>query len=108
MDESNDKQLSEGNAQPAVAEQFSYPQCPECSTMLRATDKFCCWCGERQPERSIPYMKLCLVCNALLPGKANFCCVCGSSVTNFNRRKVKAPLELFHDEESEFFPKFEA
>jgi hypothetical protein len=100
---------SEQTTQPEVAaEAASYPHCPACRTMLRATDKFCCWCGDKQPDRSIPYMKMCLECNALLPEKANFCCVCGAQVSNFMRRKVKAPVELFRDEESEFFPKFEA
>jgi len=108
MDESQEKPSAQGSCPSTGDDQYAYPQCPECRTMLRATDKFCCWCGARQPERSIPYMKLCLECNALLPGKANFCCVCGSGVTNFARRKVKVPLELFRDEDSEFFPKFEA
>lgn len=94
---------SEGAIDEAVA-----PECPSCWTVLRATDKFCCWCGSAQPNRIQPFMKLCLECNTQLPEKANFCFSCGADVSTYSRLKVRAPLELFKDEDSEFFPRFEA
>lgn len=87
---------------------FSTPECPSCYTALRVTDKYCCWCGEPQPNRVLPFMKLCLDCNTLLPEKANFCYSCGTDVGYNSRRKVRVPHELFKDEESEFFPRFDA
>lgn len=83
------------------------PECPACWTVLRATDKFCCWCGEPQPNRILPTMKMCLDCHCQLPEKANFCALCGADVANYERRKVRVPLDLF-DEESEYFPRFNA
>ncbi|HEY9785210.1 MAG TPA: zinc ribbon domain-containing protein [Candidatus Obscuribacterales bacterium] len=84
------------------------PVCTSCWTQLRATDKFCCWCGEAQPHRVLPYMKSCIECQTALPDKANFCYLCGSEVTSGARRRVKTPVELFRDENSEFFPRYEA
>jgi RNA polymerase subunit RPABC4/transcription elongation factor Spt4 len=84
------------------------PECPSCWKALRATDKFCCWCGEAQPNRVLPFLKLCLECNTFLPEKANFCYSCGTDVGYSSRRKVRVPHELFKDEESEFFPRFDA
>ncbi|HEY9679406.1 MAG TPA: zinc ribbon domain-containing protein [Drouetiella sp.] len=84
------------------------PQCPSCWETLRATDKFCCWCGEAQPNRVLPFMKLCLECNTFLPEKANYCYACGTDVGYSSRRKVRLPAELFKDEDSEFFPRFDA
>lgn len=84
------------------------PECPSCWKALRATDKFCCWCGEAQPNRVLPFLKLCLECSTFLPEKANYCYSCGTDVGYSSRRKVKVPHELFKDEESEFFPRFDA
>ncbi len=84
------------------------PECPSCWKTLRATDKFCCWCGEAQPNRVLPFLKLCLECNTFLPEKANYCYACGTDVGYNSRRKVRVPHELFKDEESEFFPRFDA
>lgn len=86
----------------------SGPECPNCWRALRATDKFCCWCGEAQPNRVLPFLKLCLECSTFLPEKANFCYSCGTDVGYSSRRKVKVPHELFKDEDSEFFPRFNA
>ncbi|HEY9869831.1 MAG TPA: zinc-ribbon domain-containing protein, partial [Candidatus Obscuribacterales bacterium] len=49
------------------------PTCPACGSNVRATDKFCIWCGERQPMRVMPKMKRCSECRAQLPMTANFC-----------------------------------
>lgn len=84
------------------------PECPSCWKALRATDKFCCWCGEAQPNRVLPFLKLCLECSTFLPEKANYCYSCGTDVGYSSRRKVRVPHELFKDEESEFFPRFDA
>lgn len=84
------------------------PACPSCWATLRFTDKFCCWCGEPQPNRILPHMKVCLACKSLLPDKANYCYLCGEDVALPNRRKVVAPTELFYEESSEFFPRFDA
>lgn len=84
------------------------PECPSCWRALRATDKFCCWCGEAQPNRVLPFLKLCLECSTFLPEKANYCYSCGTDVGYSSRRKVRVPHELFKDEESEFFPRFDA
>jgi rRNA maturation endonuclease Nob1 len=84
------------------------PECPSCWKTLRATDKFCCWCGEAQPNRVLPFLKLCLECSTFLPEKANYCYSCGTDVGYSSRRKVRVPHELFKDEDSEFFPRFDA
>ena len=110
----NEVPISENKEQPVEQPDlpsqpdFSTPECPSCYTALRVTDKFCCWCGEPQPNRVLPFMKLCLDCNTLLPEKANFCYSCGTDVGYNSRRKVRVPHELFKDEESEFFPRFDA
>ncbi len=87
---------------------FSTPQCPACWTALRASDKYCCWCGEPQPLRAVPFMKVCVDCNTQLPEKANFCHACGSDVSGRFKNKVRFPVELFKEEDSEFFPRFDA
>ncbi|HEY9719939.1 MAG TPA: zinc ribbon domain-containing protein, partial [Trichormus sp.] len=87
---------------------FSTPQCPACWTPLRASDKYCCWCGEPQPLRAVPFMKVCVDCNTQLPEKANFCHACGSDVSGRFKNKVRFPVELFKEEDSEFFPRFDA
>ncbi|HEY9772377.1 MAG TPA: zinc ribbon domain-containing protein [Planktothrix sp.] len=91
-----------------AASDISAPECPACWTVLRATDQYCCWCGEPQPSRALPLMKMCLECNTKLPEKANFCFDCGHNVSDRVTQKVRFPLELFHEEESEFFPRFDA
>lgn len=87
---------------------FSSPECPTCWTALRVSDKYCSWCGEPQPMRTLPYERACLRCSMLLPQKANFCHACGNEVTVNAWRKVRTPAELFEEEGSEFFPRFEA
>jgi len=82
--------------------------CPSCGSNVRVTDKFCIWCGERQPQRIIPKMKRCSECRTQLPMTANFCFVCGNDVSLHLRRKVRVPSELFHEEDPELFPTFEA
>ena len=84
------------------------PHCPSCRTMLRATDKFCCWCGEPQPLRNLPLRKTCSQCSTVLPEKANFCYSCGAELAAANNKKIRFPIELFTEEESEFFPRFDA
>lgn len=84
------------------------PQCSACWAKLRLTDKFCFGCGEPQPERTMAHLKTCMQCHALLPLGANFCFSCGSEVSSSQRRNVRSPVELFTDENSEFFPRFEA
>ncbi len=84
------------------------PQCSSCWAKLRLTDKYCFCCGESQPARSVSHLKTCMQCQSLLPGGANFCFSCGQEVVASNRRNVRSPVELFTDENSEFFPRFEA
>jgi len=84
------------------------PQCSACWAKLRLTDKFCFGCGEPQPERSLSHLKTCAQCQAILPIGANFCFSCGQEVSSSQRRNVRSPVELFTDENSEFFPRFEA
>ncbi len=84
------------------------PQCSACWAKLRLTDKFCFCCGEPQPERSVSHLKTCAHCQSLLPVAANFCFACGQEVSSAGRRNVRSPVELFSDENSEFFPRFEA
>ena len=84
------------------------PQCSACWAKLRLTDKFCFGCGEPQPERSMSLLKTCIQCQSLLPVGANFCFSCGAEVSSSQRRNVRSPVELFTDENSEFFPRFEA
>lgn len=82
-------------------------QCPSCWSAVRASDRFCCWCGQEQPARLLPYFKVCLDCSTHLPEKANFCFSCGTDVSHQSRRKVTVPYELFQEEDSELFPRFE-
>ena len=110
----SDKPQLESITTPASEQQheksadFSSPDCPVCWTPLRSTDKFCCWCGAAQPNRVLPFFKLCLECSTQLPEKANFCFWCGADVCSPSRRRVRVSAELFRDEESEFFPRFDA
>lgn len=83
------------------------PQCISCETSIRALDKFCIWCGEKQPDRTPPQMKRCAECKTQLPVNANFCFVCGNDVGLYPRRRVRAPRELFQEEDPELFPTFE-
>ncbi len=82
-------------------------QCPSCFSAVRSSDRFCCWCGQEQPARLLPYFKVCLDCSTHLPEKANFCFSCGTDVSHQSRRKVTVPYELFQEEDSELFPRFE-
>ena len=86
----------------------SRPQCPSCWTTLRSTDRFCCSCGAPQPHRFMPFLRVCLSCSSLLPEKANYCYHCGIQVPGTSKHRVRAPIELFRDEDSEFFPRFDA
>lgn len=83
------------------------PQCISCETSIRALDKFCIWCGEKQPDRTPPQMKRCAECKTQLPVTANFCFVCGNDVGLHPRKRVRAPMELFQEEDPELFPTFE-
>lgn len=83
------------------------PHCVSCATSIRALDKFCIWCGEKQPDRSPPQMKRCAECKTQLPVTANFCFVCGNDVGLHPRKRVRAPMELFQEEDPELFPTFE-
>jgi len=53
-------------------------------------------------------MKVCVECNTSLPEKANFCHSCGVDVAGHCKQKVRFPVELFKEEDSEFFPRFDA
>lgn len=83
------------------------PQCPQCWAKLRLTDKYCYGCGEPQPARNVSHLSACRGCQSILPAGANFCFSCGAEVAA-SRRHVRTPVELFADENSEFFPRFEA
>lgn len=100
--------IEQGESLTAPPDEASSPQCANCWRALRATDKFCCWCGEAQPNRVLPFLKFCLECNTFLPEKANYCYFCGTDVGHSSRKKVRVPHELFKDEESEFFPRYDA
>lgn len=82
--------------------------CFSCNTPIRALDKFCIWCGQRQPERHLPPAKKCAECSTHLPLNANFCFVCGSDAGTPKARKVRVPTELFLEEDPELFPTFES
>jgi ribosomal protein L40E len=84
------------------------PHCFSCHSGLRSTDKFCSWCGEPQPNRLYPYLKVCPGCDQRLPHRANYCFACGRDVGVHPRVPMRMPTELFNEEESEFFPTFEA
>ena len=91
-----------------VAPRRGGPTCQSCGAHIRVLDKFCIWCGERQPERSPVPMKRCSDCRTQLPMTANFCFACGNDVGAHPRKKVRAPTELFAEEDPDLFPKFEA
>lgn len=84
------------------------PQCSSCWARVRNTDKYCFGCGEPQPVRSVPTMISCSECATPLPQKANYCFHCGHEANPVARRQVRNSAELFSDENSEFFPRFEA
>jgi hypothetical protein len=83
------------------------PECPGCFGAVRRTDKFCCWCGECQPERYTATELSCSSCSVPLPSGANFCFMCGKSVVAIPWLR-RVSVELFKQEESEFFPTFQA
>ncbi len=84
------------------------PPCVSCGTAIRALDKFCIWCGERQPDKPPPQMKRCAECRTHLPVNANFCYVCGNDVGTHPRKRIRVPVELFQEEDPELFPTFES
>jgi predicted amidophosphoribosyltransferase len=86
---------------------FSLPECPACWTALRFTDKYCSWCGEPQPLRTLPYKKVCLHCATQLPQRANYCHTCGHESVPNPKRNIGSAVELFNEDASEF-PTFEA
>jgi ribosomal protein L40E len=116
-----DIQGSEADLQPSEAQDlvvqhnlggqvqdYVSPECPSCHTGLRVTDKFCSWCGESQPNRLYPDLRVCPGCDQRLPYRANYCFSCGRDVGVHPRIAMRMPTELFKEEDSEFFPTFEA
>jgi hypothetical protein len=87
---------------------YDSPECPSCHSGLRVTDKFCSWCGESQPNRLYPDLRVCPGCDQRLPYRANYCFSCGRDVGVHPRIEMRMPTELFKEEDSEFFPTFEA
>jgi hypothetical protein len=88
--------------------QSGRPACPECASYVRALDKFCIWCGAKQPQRIPPEMKKCPKCETQLPARANFCFVCGGDVSPHGKVRVRMPTELFQEDDPELFPTFNA
>ncbi len=84
------------------------PVCSSCGAYVRALDKFCIHCGDRQPQRIPSQMKPCSECRTQLPLTANFCFVCGTEAGSHARKKVKAASDLFCEDDPELFPRFEA
>jgi membrane protease subunit (stomatin/prohibitin family) len=84
------------------------PECPGCSSIVRTSDRFCCWCGEVQPMRVERHFKTCSNCSQSLPARANFCFECGHADASAGNLRMRVPTELFGEESSEFFPTFEA
>ncbi len=103
-------EISPTSPSPDTAPEYEYvpPECPSCFTALRAVDKFCSWCGEPQPNRLFPHMKVCPDCQQLLPERANYCSACGRDIGMLPRLRLRLPTELFKEEEAEFFPTFDA
>lgn len=99
-----------GQASPAagVETRRGGPTCVSCGTGIRAADKFCIWCGEKQPARNAPETKRCPECRTELPMKASYCFVCGSDVRMHHRARIRIPVELFQEDDPELFPRFEA
>lgn len=83
-------------------------ECSGCTSIVRASDRFCCWCGEIQPMRVARESKACSECSQSLPARANFCFQCGHAVADPEKLRMRVPVELFGEESSEFFPTFEA
>ncbi len=86
---------------------YVQPLCVSCDTLLRASDRFCCWCGDAQPLRMQPPVKSCPQCTQNLPVRANYCFDCGKQVSG-GRLQTRIPSELFKEESSEFFPTYDA
>ena len=84
------------------------PTCPSCGSSVRALDKFCIWCGQKQPERMPMETKRCPDCGTTLPVAANFCFACGHDVEAYKSKKISFPRELFEEADPELLPKFEA
>ena len=93
---------------PSVPSPYVNPECAGCASVVRTSDRFCCWCGEAQPPRPKPVLKVCPDCSQSLPGRANFCFECGRAVGSKERLHMRLPTELFGEESSEFFPTFDA
>jgi hypothetical protein len=86
----------------------SRPTCPSCGSNVRSLDKFCIWCGQKQPERMASESKRCPDCGMVLPVAANFCFACGHDVEEYRAKKIRFPTELFEEADPELVPKFEA
>lgn len=84
------------------------PSCPNCRSNIRLSDKFCIWCGARQPQKVKAPIKSCPDCQTQLPMSANFCYVCGNGVALQLAKRVAVANELFQEEDPELAPKYEA
>jgi hypothetical protein len=84
------------------------PECSGCSSIVRASDRFCCWCGESQPIRNVRAHRGCPMCSQILSARANYCFQCGHDVAERDKLRMRVPADLFVEESSEFFPTFEA
>ncbi|GEM_PF-3306564 len=102
-----DETASAGRPAEARKAKPGEPACASCGASIRARDKFCIWCGEKQPSRVPPPMKRCPECRTELPVDANFCYVCGNDVGMHPRKRIRVPAELFEEEDPELYPRFE-
>lgn len=61
-------------------------QCASCQTRIRMTDKYCIWCGTKQPASTSLEFKTCSFCLVPIPAKAGYCSLCGITVeANYNQ-----------------------
>jgi hypothetical protein len=65
-------------------------QCASCQTRIRLSDKFCIWCGTKQPASTSLEFKTCSFCLVPIPTKAAFCSLCGITVeANYNQESAQ-------------------
>lgn len=82
--------------------------CLRCGSPVRITDSYCSYCGDPQPYRILPNMKVCRDCGTQMPEMANFCFACGTDVGSHSTKQVPVPIALFEEDDPEIMPSFEA
>ncbi|MBY0358116.1 MAG: zinc ribbon domain-containing protein [Candidatus Obscuribacterales bacterium] len=82
--------------------------CSACQQKVRASDNYCLYCGHQLAATAVAHSKVCLFCQCELPEKAAFCAKCGQKTSGSSYEKAHIAAGLFHDDNPELMPRYEA